>query len=261
MQIGQKKIIVFSMTQISIVTVVLDNHAFVRDAIESVLAQSYKNVQYIVIDGASNDGSLEIIKSFGDKIAIVVSEPDEGIYDAMNKGLALAKGDVIGFLNADDFYANKNVLQHVADKFAQTKCDAMYADLDYVSRTDSSKIVRKWRSGQFNKNRFLKGWMPPHPTFFVHKNVYQKLGGFNKKLHLAGDYELMLRFCYFNNLQVAYLPEVIIKMRLGGQSNRSFKNRIKANIQDRNAWVINGVRPKWYTLLLKPLSKIKQYFL
>ncbi len=249
------------MTQISIITVVLDNHAFVRDAIDSVLSQSYTNVQYIIIDGGSNDGSLDIIKSFGDKISIVVSEPDEGIYDAMNKGLALATGDVIGFLNADDFYAHQQVLQQVANKFETTNCDILYADLDYVSRADKNKIVRKWRSGTFNKNRFLTGWMPPHPTFFARKEVYQKLGGFNKKLNMAADYELMLRFCYFNDLNINYLPEVIIKMRLGGQSNRSFKNRIKANIQDRNAWVINGVRPKWYTLLLKPLSKIKQYFL
>jgi glycosyltransferase len=179
----------------------------------------------------------------------------------MNKGLALATGDIIGFLNADDFYAHNLVIQQVVEHFNVDKCDALYADLDYVSRTDKNKIVRKWRSGFFDKKRFVKGWMPPHPTFFVRKEVYQKLGGFNKQLHMAADYELMLRFCYFNNIKVSYLPAVIIKMRLGGQSNRSFKNRIKANIQDRNAWIMNGVNPKWYTLLLKPLSKIKQYFL
>jgi glycosyltransferase involved in cell wall biosynthesis len=249
------------MLKVSIITVVLDNMAFIEDAINSVVNQTHANIQYIIIDGGSNDGSLDVIKSFGDKISIVVSEPDEGIYDAMNKGLALANGDIIGFLNADDFYAHKQVLQHVANRFEATNCDVIYANLDYVSRVDKNKIVRKWRSGSFNKNRFLAGWMPPHPTFFARKDVYKKLGGFNKKLDMAADYELMLRFCYFNDLNVSYLPDVIIKMRLGGQSNRSFKNRIKANIQDRNAWVINGVSPKWYTLLLKPLSKIKQYFL
>jgi glycosyltransferase involved in cell wall biosynthesis len=247
--------------QITIITVVLDNMAFIKDAIESVVCQKNANIQYIIIDGGSNDGSLEIINSFGDKISIVISEPDEGIYDAMNKGLALATGDIIGFLNADDFYAHSQVIEKVVARFNTEQCDALYADLDYVSRTDKNKIVRKWRSGIFAKNRFVKGWMPPHPTFFVRKEVYQKLGGFNKQLHMAADYELMLRFCYFNNIKVTYLPEVIIKMRLGGQSNRSFKNRVKANIQDRNAWVMNGVNPKWYTLLLKPLSKIKQYFL
>lgn len=247
--------------KVTIITVVLDNMAFIEDAINSVVNQSHANLQYIIIDGGSNDGSLDIIKSFGDKIAIVVSEPDEGIYDAMNKGLALANGDLVGFLNADDFYAHQQVLQHVADKFETNNCDVLYADLDYVSRADKNKIVRKWRSGSYKKDRFLSGWMPPHPTFFARKEVYQELGGFNKKLNMAADYELMLRFCYFNDLNVAYLPEVIIKMRLGGQSNRSLKNRIKANIQDRNAWVMNGVKPKWYTLLLKPLSKIIQYFL
>jgi glycosyltransferase involved in cell wall biosynthesis len=249
------------MMKVTIITVVLDNMAFIEDAINSVVNQSHANLQYIIIDGGSNDGSLDIIKSFGDKIAIVVSEPDEGIYDAMNKGLALANGDLVGFLNADDFYAHQQVLQHVADKFETNNCDVLYADLDYVSRADKNKIVRKWRSGSYKKDRFLSGWMPPHPTFFARKEVYQELGGFNKKLNMAADYELMLRFCYFNDLNVAYLPEVIIKMRLGGQSNRSLKNRIKANIQDRNAWVMNGVKPKWYTLLLKPLSKIIQYFL
>ncbi len=247
--------------KVTIITVVLDNMAFIEDAINSVVNQSHANLQYIIIDGGSNDGSLDIIKSFGDKIAIVVSEPDEGIYDAMNKGLALANGDLVGFLNADDFYAHQQVLQHVADKFETNNCDVLYADLDYVSRADKNNIVRKWRSGSYKKDRFLSGWMPPHPTFFARKEVYQELGGFNKKLNMAADYELMLRFCYFNDLNVAYLPEVIIKMRLGGQSNRSLKNRIKANIQDRNAWVMNGVKPKWYTLLLKPLSKIIQYFL
>jgi glycosyltransferase involved in cell wall biosynthesis len=249
------------MMKVTIITVVLDNMAFIEDAINSVVNQSHANLQYIIIDGGSNDGSLDIIKSFGDKIAIVVSEPDEGIYDAMNKGLALANGDLVGFLNADDFYAHQQVLQHVADKFETNNCDVLYADLDYVSRADKNNIVRKWRSGSYKKDRFLSGWMPPHPTFFARKEVYQELGGFNKKLNMAADYELMLRFCYFNDLNVAYLPEVIIKMRLGGQSNRSLKNRIKANIQDRNAWVMNGVKPKWYTLLLKPLSKIIQYFL
>ncbi len=246
--------------KVSVITVIYDNHTFIREAIESVLHQTYNNVQYIVIDGGSNDGSLEIIKSFGDKISIVVSEPDEGIYDAMNKGLSLATGDIIGFLNADDFYAHTEVLQQVAQTFIQTNCDALYADLDYISRNNKNKIVRKWRSGVFDKSRFIKGWMPPHPTFFVRKEIYKRLGGFNKQLHLAADYELMLRFCYFNDIKVSYLPEVIVKMRLGGQSNRSFGNRIKANIQDKNAWTMNGVKPKWYTLLLKPLSKITQYF-
>ena len=246
---------------ISIITVIYQNFVLVRDAITSVLEQTYADVQYIVIDGGSNDGSLEVIKSFGNKISIVVSEPDEGIYDAMNKGLALATGDVIGFLNADDFYANPNVLNQVSQAFKNTGCEVLYADLDYVSRTNKEQVVRKWRSGAFNRHSFKLGWMPPHPTFFAKKEIYGRLGGYNKQLQTAADYELMLRFCYFNQTKVSYLPQVIVKMRLGGQSNRSLKNRLKANLQDRNAWVINGQPAPWYTLLLKPLSKIKQYFI
>lgn len=245
--------------KISIITVVLDNMAFIADAIESVLSQSHPDVEYIVIDGGSRDGSLETIRSFGQQIAVVVSEPDEGIYDAMNKGLALATGDVIGFLNADDFYAHKEVLAHVASTFAQTNCEVLYGDLDYVSRSDKGKIVRRWRSGTFMRNKFVSGWMPPHPTFFATREVYSKLGGYNKQLNMAADYELMLRFCYFNQVKVSYLSEVMVKMRLGGQSNRSWRNRIKANLQDRDAWLINGIKPRWYTLIMKPLSKIWQY--
>lgn len=247
--------------KITLITVVLNNIAFVRDAITSVLEQTYPHVQYIVIDGGSNDGSLDVIKSFGNKISIVVSEPDEGIYDAMNKGLALATGDVVGFLNADDFYADPHVLDQVSQAFKNTSCEVLYADLDYVSSVNKEHVVRKWRSGNFNKQNFKLGWMPPHPTFFAKKEIYQRLGGYNNQLQTAADYELMLRYCYFNQTKVAYLPQVIVKMRLGGQSNRSLKNRLKANLQDRKAWVINGKPAPWYTLLLKPLSKIKQYFI
>lgn len=250
-----------SEATISIITVIFDNHAFIGNAIESVLAQSHPNIQYIVVDGGSTDGSLAIIQSYADNINVIVSEPDEGIYDAMNKGLALATGDIIGFLNADDFYAHTNVIQQVASRFMETGCEVLYADLDYVARADKHKIVRKWRSGNYQPNKFKHGWMPPHPTFFAKKELYQKFGGYKQELNSSADYELMLRFCYVNKAQTAYLPDVLVKMRLGGQSNRSFKNRILANLQDRKAWEINGLTPAWYTFLLKPLSKIKQYFI
>jgi glycosyltransferase involved in cell wall biosynthesis len=245
--------------QISIITVCLNNSSFIDDAINSVLNQTCHNIQYIVIDGGSTDGSFDIINKYRDKIHCIVSEPDKGIYDAMNKGLALATGDVIGFLNADDFYANPNVIQNISNVFESYKCEVVYADLDYVSRTDKHKIIRKWRSGAFHKKRFLKGWMPPHPTFFAKKELYQRFGGFNETLGSSADYELMLRFLYKNNVNVAYLPIVTTKMRVGGQSNRSLKNRFFANLQDRKAWRLNQLNPKWYTLILKPLSKLGQY--
>jgi glycosyltransferase involved in cell wall biosynthesis len=246
--------------KVSIITVVLNNRLFIKDAIESVINQQHVNLEYIVIDGGSTDGSIDIINSYKNNINTIISESDDGIYDAMNKGLKLATGDIIGFLNADDFYANTTVLHQVVNSFASNSIEALYADLDYVSSMNKDKVIRKWRSGAYNKHKFTLGWMPPHPTFFVKKSVYQNFGGFNQKLRMAADYEIMLRFLYVNNVTVFYLKQVIVKMRLGGQSNRNFKNRILANIDDRNAWLINGITPKWYTLLLKPLSKIAQYF-
>jgi glycosyltransferase involved in cell wall biosynthesis len=254
-------LIPLSQTKVSIVTVSYQGARFIKDAIESVLSQTYADVQYIVIDGGSTDGSLDIIQSYTDRISIIVSEPDEGIYDAMNKGLALASGEVVAFLNADDFYAHSSVIEHAIGVFQKTNADVVYADLDYVSRTDKSKVVRKWRSGEFGLNRFKQGWMPPHPTFFAKRSLYQQFGGYKQELNSSADYELMLRFCFVNRAKVAYLPEVLVKMRLGGQSNRSFKNRLLANLQDRKAWEINNIKPTWYTFLMKPLSKVKQYFI
>lgn len=249
------------MLKVSIITVVLNNGLYIKDAIESVVYQQSVDLEYIIIDGGSSDDSLTIINSFKDKIAVFISEPDEGIYNAMNKGLLLATGDVIGFLNADDFYANNQVINQVVNTFEHFKCDAVYADLDYVSRSNKSKIIRKWRSGGFKRTKFLMGWMPAHPTFFVKKDSYVIHGNYNEQLHYAADYELMLRFLYVKNISVAYLKTVIVKMRLGGQSNRSLKNRLAANMEDRKAWTIHGLNPKWYTLIIKPLSKIIQYFI
>ncbi len=245
----------------SIITVVLNNELYIKDAIESVIAQHHTDVEYIIIDGGSNDGSLAIINTYKDKITVLVSEPDNGIYDAMNKGLALATGDVIGFLNADDFYANPNVLQTVANTFSQHNCDIVYADLNYVSRAHQDKVIRKWRSGNYKTNAFERGWMPPHPTFFAKRELYQRLGGYKQELNQSADYELMLRFIHVNHASVHYIPQVFVHMRVGGQSNRSLKNRLLANLQDRKAWTINGIRPKWYTLFFKPLSKVKQFFI
>lgn len=245
--------------RVSVITVVLNNQAYVKDAIASVLSQTYRDIEYIVIDGGSTDGSLQIIHSFKDRISRVVSEPDEGIYDAMNKGLSLATGDVIGFLNADDFYVHPHVIEHVADAFKRVEVEALYADLDYVSRNDKQKVLREWRSGVYDKSSFYKGWMPPHPTFFARREIYQRYGGYNTQLVSTADYELMLRFLLLHDVRADYLREVIVKMRVGGQSNRTLLNRIKANLEDRKAWKMNHIRPRWYTMFLKPLSKITQF--
>lgn len=245
--------------KITIITVLLNNKDFIAQAIESVLSQRLVNVEYIVIDGGSDDGSKEIINRYASKITHVISEPDEGMYFAMNKGIELATGEVIGFLHADDFYAGPNVLRQVLSVFENETIDAVYADLDYVHRKSQDKVLRKWRSGKYYPNSFYKGWMPPHPTFFARKNAYQRFGGFNTELRSAADYELMLRFLLVYQARVFYIPQVWVKMRIGGQSNRNLQNRYKANREDLKAWEVNHLKPRWYTLLLKPLSKIFQY--
>jgi glycosyltransferase involved in cell wall biosynthesis len=245
--------------KITIITVILDNTKFVQDAINSVLDQTFTNIEYVIIDGGSKDGSIDVINSYGDKITKFVSEPDEGIYDAMNKGISLATGEIIGFLNSDDFYQNSNVIATIASGFTQG-VDAVYADLDYVSRSDKNKVERKWRSGEYNINAFYSGWMPPHPTFFVKAAIYKKYGGYNSTLKYSADYELMLRLCLVNKITVKYIPEVLVKMRVGGYGNRSLRSRINANVEDRKAWQLLNIKPRFFTFLLKPLRKITQYF-
>ena len=244
--------------KISIITVVFEAKAFLKDAIDAVLSQTYPDIEYIIIDGGSKDGSLEIIKSYGDKIHHIISEPDEGIYDAMNKGISKATGDIIGFLNSDDFYSNSKAISTIAEAF-HDHVDAVYADLDYVSNQNKNKIIRAWRSGEYSGRKFYNGWMPPHPTFFVRREVYEKFGGYNTSLKSSADYELMLRFILKHKITLSYIPEVVVKMRVGGQSNRNFSNRIKAHFEDRKVWKLNGLKPRFYTLWLKPFQKIFQY--
>ena len=227
---------------------------------ESVINQSYNNIEYIIVDGGSTDDTLSIINSYKDKVSKVISEKDHGLYDALNKGIALATGDLIGFLHSDDFYVDQLVIEKIVNKIIDVDADGIYADLYYVDKNDSAKIFRKWHSGIYAHGMFLNGWMPPHPTFFVKRTCYETFGGFNLTLLSAADYELMLRFIHRHRIKLAYLPEFIIKMRVGGKSNVTLKNRIRANNEDRKAWKINGLKPRFYTLYAKPLRKIIQLF-
>lgn len=244
--------------KVSIITITYNSAATLRDTIESVLQQSYPSIEYIIKDGGSTDDTLAIARSYGDKIKLIF-QPDKGIYDAMNQGLAAATGDVIGLLNSDDFYADNTVIQEVVNKFKTTSADSLYGDLQYVDANDTSKITRYWQAGEYNRLNFLKGWMPPHPTFFVKREIYKKFGFFKPEFKSAGDYEMMLRLLYKHQISAAYLPKVLIKMRAGGVSNVSFKNRLRANQEDRQAWKINDIQPKWFTLYAKPLSKVLQW--
>jgi glycosyltransferase len=243
---------------ISLITPTLNNAETIIDTLESVKNQSYPNIEHIIIDGGSKDDTLSIIKQFP-HVKILISEYDKGIYDAMNKGLSKATGDIIGILNADDFYVHNNVIQSIVDIFNKEKCDTLYADLVVVDKNDDAKIVRYWKSGKFNTRKMLYGWTPPHPTFFARRQVYQKYGYFRPEFQISGDYELMLRFLFKNKVSAFYLPETIIKMRAGGRSSMNLKNRILANKEDRLAWRVNDIKPKLFTTTLKPLRKLIQF--
>jgi glycosyltransferase involved in cell wall biosynthesis len=245
--------------KVSIITIAYNSAKTIEDTIKSVIAQDYTDIEYIVVDGASKDDTLAIINKYKSSIAKFVSEKDKGIYDAMNKGVAMATGDIIGILNSDDFYADSHVISDVVQKFQSENCDGLYADLVYVDREKLDKVLRVWNAGPYFHGRFLKGWMPPHPTFFVRKKCYDQFGLYSLELKSAADYELMLRFIHKHRITLAYLPRIITKMRAGGQSNITLKNRIRANMEDRMAWKMNNLRPALFTLTRKPLSKIFQF--
>lgn len=245
--------------RVSIITICYNSEATIRETITSVLSQSYSDIEYIIVDGASKDSTCEIVRSFGDKISTFVSEPDKGIYDAMNKGVNLATGDVIGILNSDDFYADANVISDIVSTFKNTGAQGVYADLVYVDRENINKVTRTWKSGNYEEGKFLFGWMPPHPTFFVKREVYEMYGRYTTELRSSSDYEFMLRVIHKEKISIGYLPRVITKMRVGGQSNVTISNRRKANLEDKRAWEMNDLKPYFFTIALKPIRKIKQF--
>lgn len=244
--------------KISIITATFNSSATVRDTLSCIRQQDHSDIEHIIVDGGSTDDTLAIVNGFP-HVSKVVSEKDNGIYDAMNKGIRLAKGEVIGILNSDDIYVDETVLSAVARAFSDPKIMTVYADLQYVSADDLDRVQRTWITGPFRKRNFYFGWMPPHPTFFVRREVYDKSGLFNLELRSAADYELMLRILLKLEMPAHYIPRVIVKMRAGGMSNASFRNRLRANGEDRLAWKLNGLRPYFFTLYLKPLRKITQF--
>ncbi len=247
--------------KISIITITYNSENTVEDTIKSVVSQDFPDKEYIIVDGLSKDKTLGIVNNYSKYIDKVVSEKDKGLYDALNKGIKLATGDVIGMLHSDDIYASNQIISKVAQQFAMdTSIEALYADLVFVDRNDTNKVLRTWKAGAYKEDAFKKGWMPPHPTFFVKKSVYDRFGGFNLDLKLSADYELMLRFIHKHHIKVAYLPETIVKMRMGGVSNTSFFVKLKANMEDKMAWRINELKPGLMTTFRKPMKKLKQYF-
>ncbi|THU42047.1 glycosyltransferase [Niastella caeni] len=244
--------------KISIITATYNSAATVRDTLACIASQEYPNIEHLVVDGLSKDNTLDIVKEFP-HVAYVISEKDKGIYDAMNKGVKLATGDIIGILNSDDFYTGPTTLSKVAEAFEDPAVEAVYGDLQYVNATNVHLVTRTWKSGTFRKRSLYYGWMPPHPTFFVRRHIYEKCGLFNTTLRSAADYELMLRVLVKFDARVQYIPEVLVKMRTGGMSNASLKNRFRANKEDAMAWKLNNLKPYFFTMWLKPLRKVLQF--
>jgi len=218
--------------------------------------QNYDNIEHIIIDGNSNDETIDLINKTPNKVKILISEKDNGIYDAMNKGIRVATGDVIGFLHSDDIFASKNTVDNIVAAFKDTGIDATYGDLAYIS---GGKIVRSWVSGKHSKAKLRLGWMPPHPTLYIKKNIYTKFGLFRNDFGTAADYELIIRFFYVNGIKTYHIPEILVYMHTGGVSNRSLCNRIRAHMFDWKAWRVNNITRFPIGVLLKPLSKISQY--
>ncbi|RZJ79974.1 MAG: glycosyltransferase [Flavobacterium sp.] len=245
--------------KISIITVVYNGEQHLKDAIDSVLAQDYQHIEYIIIDGGSTDNTLSIIENYKTRINHFVSEKDKGMYDAMNKGIALATGDVIGILNADDMLANETVITQIANHFKQTAADGIYGNLNYVNAKNPTQIVRKWRTKQHVSKDFSVGWMPAHPTLYLKKELFNMYGDYSLNYGTAGDYELMLRFLYKFKIKALFFNKLIVNMRTGGVSNSSLKQRYLAFVNDYNAAKHNTITFPLMAIMLKKVSKITQF--
>lgn len=240
------------------ITVVYNAETTIGRCIESVISQNFKNVEYIVIDACSTDKTKQIINQYNNYITIFRSEPDSGIYDAMNKGIKLAHGDVIGTLNADDCFADDCVLGEIANAFIIQNSDIVYADLDYVN--PDGEIIRKWRSDSYTHGMFNWGWMPPHPTFYCKADLFKKFGYYQQEYGTAADYELMLRLMHTHRINAFHLNKVIVKMTIGGISNKSYRNRLQALFNDAKAMRNHNILFPLLTLACKPVRKLFQFF-
>lgn len=248
--------------KISIITVVYNNRQTIEDCILSVINQeNFENVEYIIVDGGSTDGTLGVLEKYKSYFSNFISEPDLGIYDAMNKGISVSTGNIIGFLNSDDLYYNLQILKIVLQRFNEIpNLDILYGDLVYVDRFDINNFVRMWHSKPYFNSFFEKGNVPPHPSLFLKKNVYETAGKFNLNYKLAADYEFMLRIFKKFNFKSNYMPTILVKMRLGGATNKNWKNIYKGNIEILRAWYDNGINPPLLLMPNRILKRLKQYF-
>jgi glycosyltransferase involved in cell wall biosynthesis len=245
--------------KVSLITVVYNAEKYITDCIESVLKQTYTDIQYIVIDGASTDTTISLIEKYQDQIHYFISEKDEGIYHAINKGIAVATGQIIGILNADDMLASPNVISEVVSVFENRQIEAVYGNLNYVDRQNTNRVIRKWISKPYLKKDILLGWMPAHPTLYVKAELYQKYGNYSLTHGTAADYELILRLFYKFQINAVFIDKLMVNMRTGGLSNNSLKQRYLAMLNDYKALKSNKISFPLITLILKKITKIPQF--
>lgn len=244
--------------KISVVTAVYNRQTTIGQAMESVRSQTHGSVEHILQDGGSSDATLEIIADIAGPDTHLHSEPDGGIYHAINRGIARATGDVIGLMHSDDYFADDEVLARVATAFSDTNVDGVYGDLDYVATTDTSRVIRSWKSGEMTRAKLKRGWMPPHPTLYLRRSVFERLGDYDTSYQIAADYDAMLRWLWTGQVRLAYIPQVLVKMRVGGESNRSLGRVLQKSREDYRALRRNEVGGIG-ALVNKNLSKIGQF--
>lgn len=246
--------------KVSLITGTYNSAEFIKDCVTSINNQDYDNIEHIIIDGASKDNTVNIIKETPNRVAKIISEPDEGIYDAMNKGIRNTTGDIVGILNSDDFYNSNEVISRVVEAFETQGVDCVYGNLYYVLQDDPNVIKRKWVTGPYNpKKGFKSGWHPAHPSFFVKKELYDKYGVFNKSFKIAADFELMLRFIEKHKAKSAYINTPIVRMRLGGESNRSLKNIYNGNKDCIQAFKVNNLPVSFLYPIKRLVPKLTQF--
>lgn len=245
--------------KISLITVTYNSEKYLSECIDSVVKQSYRNIEHIIIDGNSTDGTKAIIKKYEKHISKWVSESDRGMYDAINKGINLATGDVVGILNSDDLLVSEDTIECIVNTFKQQKVDSIFGDLEYVDKEDTERIFRVWKGKKYNRNLFKMGWMPGHPTFYIKRSLIEQFGGYENHYFTAADYEFMVRYLFKHNITSYYLPKLIVKMRMGGASNKNINQRLRANRRDYLAMKHNLVPMPFLVSILKPLIKVHQF--
>jgi len=247
------------LLKISVVTAVFNRESTIAETIDSVAAQDYPNVEHVIQDGGSKDGTLDVINRVSGAGVQLESARDGGIYDGINKGISRTTGDIVGLMHSDDLFANSQVLSHLAKTFQDPEVDGVYGDLDYVAEDDITRVIRKWRSGAYDPAKLRRGWMPPHPTLYMRREVFDRWGLYDTSFRIAADYDAMLRYLVKGQIKLAYIPEVFVKMRVGGESNASVKKIFQKSREDYRAIRSNGVGGLG-ALAMKNFSKIQQFF-